>query len=107
MEKRTLSPEEIREAAEHHDIVMALRAVLETKPGRDVIKYLLKSFDVGEVSPLGLEGILLHDRLGMMRAGNSIFKISCEAHAEKTAYLLAEIEKERYDLIYKEAQIGT
>lgn len=107
MEKRELTPEEIREAAEHHDVVMALRAVIETKPGRDVIKYLLKSFDVGEVVDLGLEGNLLHDRLGMMRAGNSIFKISCEANAEKTAYLLAEIEKERYDQIYKEAQIGT
>lgn len=99
--------EELRkEAIEHRDVVLDLRAVLGTPAGMRFIKYLFKSFDVAQMPELGLEGMALFERLGFLRAGNSIFKIASEASFEHSAKLLAEIEKERYEILYANAQIG-
>lgn len=98
---RELTQQEIADAIEHRDMLLALRAILSKKEGKDFIKYLFKSFDVGQPPPEGLEGSLLHDRLGFLRAGNSIFKIAAEADNEIAGLLLAQIEKERYDDLRK------
>lgn len=103
---QNLSPEEQREAIEHRDMLMALRAVLTTGHGRHFIKYLFKEFEVGELPQLGEEGIFLHDKLGFLRAGNAIFKVVAEANADVAGSLLAEIEKDRYAKLYASAQIG-
>ncbi len=100
------TPEEIRDALEHRDVVMNVQAVLATTPGRVLFKYLFKSFDVAQAPISGLDGDMLHDHLGFLRSGTSIFKLACEANAETAASLLAEIEKERYAKIYADFNIG-
>lgn len=100
------SPEDIKEAIEHRDVVLNVRSVLATTPGKILFKYLFKSFDVGQPPFQGFEGAMLHDHLGFLRSGNSIFKLACEANAETAAGLLAEIEKDRYETLCKDADIG-
>lgn len=101
-----LTPEEVKEAIEHRDVLLAIRAVLATASGKVLFKYLIKSFDVNELPEIGLEGSILMDRLGFLRAGNSIFKLLAEADAGIAGNLLAEIEKERYAQIYADSKIG-
>lgn len=91
-----MSPEEHKEAAEHRDAILCVRAVLATSEGKSFFKYLLKCFDVGEMPPQGLEGMFLHDLLGFRRAGTAIFKLASEADAAIAGALLAEVEKERH-----------
>ncbi len=102
----TREEEFYKEATEHRDIILAVRAILATPSGMNYFKYLFKYFDVAQMPELGLEGLALHDRLGFMRAGNSIFKLVSEANFEAAASLLAMIEKERYEQLVKEAQTG-
>lgn len=87
---------EIRERIEHKDALINLRAILSTRPGQDFFRYLFKSFDVGELPEIGLTGEFLSDKLGFLRAGNSLFKLATEADLITAARLLAEVEKERY-----------
>lgn len=87
----------LREETEHRDVLLALKELLKRKEGVTLIRYLFKSFDVGEVPGRNLEGTELHDYLGFLRAGNSIYKISCEADFEKAGSILASVEKERYN----------
>jgi hypothetical protein len=105
-EKIALTPEELREATEHRDLLLHLRAVLKTDSGRFFVKYLLKYQEAAQLPELGLEGPLLHDRLGSLRPGRALFKVVAEADFKIAAELLAEIEKERYDEIYANAQNG-
>ena len=86
---------ELKEQAEHQAVLLNIQAVVATKPGKDFIKYLLQSFEVGEMPPIGLSGEFLHERLGFYRAGNSIFKIIAEASPEFAGAILAQIEKEK------------
>ncbi len=99
--RKELELQKNKDAIEHRDAKLNIAAVIVTKPGREFFKYLLKSLDVGEVPELGMEGAFLHDRLGFLRAGNSIFKLMAEANAKITGELLAEIEKEKQDELYK------
>ena len=101
---RQLSNEEIKEAIEHREVLLDVKAVLATNHGRNFIKYLFKHLGVGELPELGLTGDLLMDKLGFLRAGNSIFKLVSEADFEITGALLAKNEKEKYNEIYAEYQ---
>jgi len=87
---------DIREQAEHQRVLLAIQAVLATKTGKEFIKYLFKSFEVGELPPVGTSGEFLHGHLGFLRAGNSIFKIVSEANPDQAGLILAQIEKERH-----------
>lgn len=102
-----MSQEERKLAAEHRDAHLDARAILATASGRRFFKYLFKNLDVGQLPELGLEGNFLHDKLGSIRAGNEIFKLIAEAHPELAGLLLAEVEKERYEQLYKEQNIDT
>lgn len=97
-----MSEDEKQEALEHRDVLLSLRAILTSEAGKKFVKYLFKHLDVGEVPPFGLEGFVLAERLGLARAGNAVFKIACEADHEVAAKLLAELEKEKYDRLYRE-----
>jgi len=88
--------QEAKERHEHHAVLLAIQGVIATKSGKDFIKYLFKSFEVGEAPPLGISGEFLHDKLGFLRAGNSIFKIVAEASPEFAGVTLAQIEKEKH-----------
>lgn len=97
--------EDYKEAIEHRDALLDVRAILATTSGKNFFKYLFKNFEVNELPPLGLEGSLLMDKLGFLRAGNSIFKLIAEADANMAASILAQIEKDRYAQKYAESKI--
>ena len=82
-----------KEQKEHRDMLLDIQAVLATKPGRNFISYLFINFEVGELPVMGLTGEFLLDRLGFLRAGNSIFKIVAEASPEIAGQILGQIEK--------------
>lgn len=94
-----IEQQDLKERLEHRDVLLAIQALLVTKPGKDFIKYLFKNFDVAVPPEFGLSGELLHDRIGFLRAGNSIFKIVAESSPEMAGSILAQIEKEKYDQI--------
>ena len=99
-----MTDEELKEALEHRDMIMAIRAILATSAGKVFFKYCFKHFEVGQLPQLGIEGSLLFDKLGFLRAGNSIFQLASEADPHMTATLFAETEKERHEQLYAEAQ---
>lgn len=101
-----MTEEERKEAIEHRDVLLALRQVLTTAAGQQLFKYFFKYFEVGKLPAVGLEGNLLFENLGLMRAGRSIFELACEANSTLAAQILAELEKERYAELYADAQIG-
>lgn len=103
----SLTSDEIKEAIEHRDVLLDLRAIIATSSGKNFLKYLFKHLEVGELPQLGLDGSMLMDKLGFLRAGNSIFKLVAEANAEVAGALLAQIEKDRYAQLYADSQIGT
>lgn len=103
----TMTEQERREAIEHRETLIHLRAVLATDSGREVFKYFMKHFEVGKLPALGIEGSLLMDKIGTLRAGAAIFEILSEANPDIAGNLLAQIERERYAEIYAEARIGT
>lgn len=92
-----MTEQEIKEAIEHRDVLIAIKEIMAHPQGRVLFKYLFKHLEVAELPPMGLEGPLLMDKLGSLRVGNSIFKLACEAHPEVAAQLLAQNEKERYE----------
>lgn len=89
-----------QESLEHRDVLLAIAVILKTKEGLDLFKYLFKNFDVTTLPEKGLEGVELHDRLGFLRAGNSIYKLACEADSRTAATILADTERRRYDELY-------
>lgn len=103
---RPMTAEELKDAVEHRDVLLHLRAVLATASGQHFIKYLFKNLDVGGVPELGLEGSLLMDRIGFLRSGQSVFKIVAEANADIAGQILAEIEKERYAELLSASENG-
>ena len=96
-----LSPEEVTEAYEHSNALLNLRSVLKSEPGRQFFKYLFKYFRVTDFPDVGLEGPLLHDLLGKMRAGRSIWELAAEADPQTAAELLAANEKDRHAKLYR------
>lgn len=97
-----MTDEERREALEHRDALLDIRAILSTSHGRRFFKYLFKVLDVAELPDIGVEGPLLHERLGFLRVGHSIFKLASEANHEVSGQILAEIEKEKYERLIAE-----
>lgn len=92
-----LTNEDIKERLAHRDVLLDIQAILSTKSGKNFIKYLFSSFQVGELPVVGISGDYLMDRLGFLRAGNSIFKIVAEANPEIAGQLLGQIEKEKHE----------
>lgn len=86
-----------QEASEHRDVLLAIAAVINTNEGKTLFKYLFKSFDVAQLPGEGMDGKLLYEYLGFLRAGNSIFKLASESASETAAGILAKIERERYE----------
>lgn len=89
--------EEVSEAIEHRDALLDVRAILNTTTGRRFFKYLVKNYSPIELPPMGLEGPILHEGLGQLRAFNAIFNLVSEANPETAAALLAENIRENYE----------
>lgn len=100
------TPEELSEALEHRDLLLHVRAVLATVSGRHFFRYIFRHLNIRDLPELGLEGQILFERLGFLRASNAIFEIVAEASPELAGQLIAENEKERYARLYAEAHIG-
>lgn len=85
-----------QDALEHHNVHLAIRAILQTPEGITLFSYLYKNLDVMCV-PEDKQGDELHQYLGHLRAGNSIFKLASEANSEQSAKILANLERKRND----------
>lgn len=86
-----------KEAIEQRDAQLNLKAILATDPGRNFIKFLLVNFDVGELPEQGIEGVTLHETIGFLRAGQSIFQIVSQANRQIAGEILANIQGDKYD----------
>jgi hypothetical protein len=96
---------ERKEALEHRDVLLAIAAILKTKEGIQLFSYLFKNFDVTSLPDRSMKGDDLHEYLGFLRAGNSIYKLACEADSESAASLVAKLERERYADTYEQFRI--
>ncbi len=85
----------LKEQAEYNHALKCIQVVIQTQAGRDLITYLLKSLDVNEYPVVGMTGDMLMDRMGFLRAGNSIFKLIAAATPDIAGQIVAQIEKER------------
>lgn len=94
--------EDVAEAIEHRDVLLDIRAVLKTAAGRRFFKYMVKNFSPIDPPPEGSEGVFLHEKLGMLRAFNELFKLMAESDAETAAQLLAENIKERNEKLSRQ-----
>jgi len=86
-----------KEARRYAGVLKDISVVLGTPAGKGFVRYLLKELEVGELPAMGLPEEFLRDKLGFLRAGNSIFKMVAQANPEVTGALLAQIEKEKYE----------
>jgi hypothetical protein len=95
--------EEIRrEQLEHRDVLLAISAIIKTKEGQQLFSYLFKNFEATSLPDRSMEGSTLHEYLGFLRAGNSIYKLACEADSETAASLIAKLERKRYEYLYEQ-----
>ena len=97
--------QERKEAVEHRDVLLSIASIINTDEGRKLFRYLFKTLDVTELPTVGMEGNALYEYLGFLRAGNSIFKLACQASSDTAASIIAKIERERYDDLYHESRI--
>lgn len=98
---------ERKEQIEHRDVLLAIASILKSNEGQTIFKYLFKNFEVAQTPPIEMQGNILHETLGFLRAGNSIYKLTCEADFEISALLLSKLERERYEQIRTEYDITT
>ena len=92
-----LQQQELREHLEHRDVLLAIGVLIKQKEGLQLFKYLFKSLEVATVPDAGMEDKELHDLLGFLRAGNSIYKLVCEADFTIAASIISELEREKYN----------
>lgn len=88
--------EEVLERARHQDALLEINKILSTSSGQKFMKYLLQDLDYGEFPEIGLPENILHDRIGFLRAGQSVFKMIAQANPGIAGTLVGQIEKERY-----------
>lgn len=96
---------ERQERLEHRDVLLAIAALIKTPEGQKLFEYLFKNFEVVTLPPNNLTGELLHEQLGFLRAGNSIYKLVCEAASESAASILAKTERKRYEDLFHQHRI--
>lgn len=88
---------ERQERLEHRDVLLAIAAIIKTHEGQKLFEYLFKNFEIAALPPRELKGELLHEHLGFLRAGNSIYKLVCEAASESAASIITTTERKRYE----------
>ena len=92
---------------EHRDVLLSIKALLKTKEGQQLFKYLFKNLDITCTPDKMMEGNELSEYLGFLRAGNSIYKLACEADPDMSASLLSKLERERYERLYTEHRLNS
>lgn len=106
MDQPKMTQDDVIEIVEHQNALLNVRAILKTAPGQNFFKYLFTYFNVTDFPDVGVEGPFLHDLLGKMRAGRSIWQLCAEADPMVAATLLAQIEKEKYARLSRDANDG-
>ena len=94
-----------RERLEHQDVLLSIGVLLKSPEGLKLFKYLFKSLEVTCVPEQGLEPNALHEYLGFLRAGNSIYKLVCEADPEIAGSILSRLERDRYERLHEEYRL--
>lgn len=89
--------EERREALEHRDVLLSIGSILKQPAGLRLFNYLFKYFDVAELPEEHLVGRQLYERMGILKAGNAIYKLACEADPTIAASILSKLEREKYE----------
>lgn len=84
---------------EHDQMLQDLGLVLTTPHGQNFIKYLMKHFSVADLPPIGLPDEVRQEYIGFLRAGQSLFEIVSQADTNKAGLILAQIQKEKFDVI--------
>lgn len=97
---------EHQEQIEHRDVLLAIGVLLKSKEGKQLFNYLFKTIDVITAPEQGLEGNMLHEYLGFLRAGNSIYKLVSEADYEEAALILSKIERKKYDDLIEQHRLN-
>lgn len=82
---------------DHRDVLLAIASIIKTDEGRKLFSYLFDTLEVTNLPDQDLDGKLLFESLGFLRAGNSIYKLVCESASETAASIIAELERKRYD----------
>lgn len=85
------------EGVEERDALLSVAAVMKTKEGEKFFRYIFKSFEVLNLPPKEMKGEELIEYLGFLRAGESIYKLACQADFERTAVMMSKLERERYE----------
>lgn len=75
-----------------------LSFILQRIEGQRLFKYLFKHFGVSELPPLNIDPDFRLDMMGYLRAGKALFEIASQANSQATGLILAEIQKEKYDV---------
>ena len=97
--------QERQEALEHRDVLLAIGSIIKNSEGVKLFKYLFKSLSVAELPDQDMEGKILYEYLGLLRAGNSIYKLVCEADSMMAASILSKLERERYDKLCEQHRL--
>lgn len=103
--EKFLIEQERKEAIEHRDVLLSIASLIKTDEGQKLFKYLFKSLDVSVLPEPTMDGKMLYEYLGFLRAGNSVYKLACEAASETAASIMAKIERERYEDKYEQYRI--
>ncbi len=83
------------EQAKYDSVLKSIQVLLSHPHGKNFIKYLFDSFDVGKLPPAGIYGDQLIDLTSFYRAGNSIYEICLQASPELTGSLIAEMMRDK------------
>lgn len=103
--EKFFADEERKEQMEHRDVLLAIAVLLKQKEGIQLFSYLFKNFEVTSLPDKSLKGDELHEYLGFLRAGNSIYKLASEADSEISASILAKMERTNYERIVEQYRI--
>lgn len=98
MTEETIKQLELKEAVKEQQAIKDIRSIITTQTGRSFLKYLLVTLDFGKMPEPGLPDNLLHDYMGFLRAGNSVFKLIAAADPSLAGQIIAQIEKERNEI---------
>lgn len=94
-----------RENIEERDVLLAIAALIKTPEGKKLFRYLFKNLEVLNLPDKGMNEHILHEYLGFLRAGNSIYKLACRAASETASDIMAKIERERHEDEHEQQRI--
>lgn len=96
---------ERREQSEQQAVLIAIASLIKTSDGKKIFKYLFKSLDVTGLPDLEMKDNKLHEYLGFLRAGQSIYNLTCAADPDAAALILSKLEREKHERTIEQQRI--